>query len=206
MASSRYRALPDEPGVYRFVRANGDVLYVGKAASLRKRVTSHFAANLNREHALEMLSQVSDIQVTLTPTPLEAALLENESIKSLRPPYNLQLTAYDRRAWFATPRFDEASTTPDDVYRIGPLPSEFSLRALGALIALGSGALATRSLRARAIGVSAHWAPDEAVFTAGFAGFTAQSSIESPAAIGAGCSSSKGVTWSRRATFALTNP
>ena len=44
LPSSRYRTLPDDPGVYHFVRSNGDVLYVGKAASLRKRVPSHFTA------------------------------------------------------------------------------------------------------------------------------------------------------------------
>jgi hypothetical protein len=158
--------------VYQLVRANGDVLYVGKAASLRKRVTSHFAARSTREHAIEMLTQVSDIRVTLTPTPLEAAVLENESIKSLRPPYNLQLTSFDRRAWFAAPAFDAASTTADESYRIGPLPSELSLRALDALIALASGAPATLSRRARAVCISERWAPDERVFAAGFAEFT----------------------------------
>ncbi len=168
IATSRYRELPDSPGVYRFVRSNGDVLYVGKAASLKQRVKSHFSAASTREHTVEMLTQVSDVLVTLTPTALEAAVLENESIKALRPPYNLQLTAYDREAWFATRGFDSASTSPDDVYRIGPLPSKLSLSPLAALMSLASGAPSTRSLRARAVATAERWAPDEAVFGAGF--------------------------------------
>src|SRR4029077_7192535 len=84
-----------------FVRSNGDVLYVGKAASLRKRVPSHFTAgSATTERALEMLTQVHDIQTTLTRTPLEEAVLENERIKALSPPYNVQLLGGDPRPWF----------------------------------------------------------------------------------------------------------
>lgn len=172
LASARYRALPAEPGVYRFLRSNGDVLYVGKAKSLRQRVASHFGASSTREHSIEMLTQVSDVQVTLTPTALEAALLENESIKALRPPYNVQLTGYDARAWFATRELDAARASPDARHRIGPLPSELSLSALGALIALRSGHPPTRSLTARALGAAERWAPEPQVFAAGFDDFT----------------------------------
>jgi DNA polymerase III epsilon subunit-like protein len=172
LARARYRALPDEPGVYRFLRSNGDVLYVGKAQSLRQRVASHFGASSTREHSIEMLTQVSDVQVTVTPTALEAALLENESIKALRPPYNLQLTSYDARAWFATRDLDSASTSPDTRHRIGPVPSALSLNALGALIALRSGEPPTRSLTARAVCAAERWAPEPQVFAAGFDEFT----------------------------------
>ncbi|HEX3851815.1 MAG TPA: GIY-YIG nuclease family protein, partial [Polyangiaceae bacterium] len=48
IASERYKKLPGEPGVYRLLRSNGDVLYVGKAANLRKRVTSHFTARVSK--------------------------------------------------------------------------------------------------------------------------------------------------------------
>ena len=171
--SAKYRALPDEPGVYRFLRSNGDVLYVGKAASLRKRVAGHFTAGSSTtERALEMLTQVHDIHVTRTRTPLEAALLENEDIKALSPPYNLQLVGADPRTWFSAPNFDTASTVPDETHRRGPLPSTFSVRSLGAIYALVSGERATPSLRARAVGSAPRWAPDEAVFFAGFSRFT----------------------------------
>jgi hypothetical protein len=118
-----------------------------------------------------MLTQVHDIGVTLTRTPLEAALLENEDIKALQPPYNVQLVGGDPRMWFSTTQFDAASTHPDETHRLGPLPSMFSVRALGAIIALASGERDTRSLRSRAVGASERFGPDEAVFAAGFARF-----------------------------------
>ena len=104
LPSSRYRTLPDDPGVYHFVRSNGDVLYVGKAASLRKRVPSHFTAgSATTERALEMLTQVHDIQTTLTRTPLEAALLENERIKALSPPTTCSFSVAIRAPGSAQP-------------------------------------------------------------------------------------------------------
>jgi DNA polymerase-3 subunit epsilon len=168
--SARWRALPDEPGVYRFVRSNGDVLYVGKATSLRKRVAGHFTAGTSTtERALEMLTQVHDIVVTPTRTALEAALLEIEDIRALRPPYNVQLVGDDPRTWFTTKDLDAASTRPDDVHRRGPLPSTFAVRALGAIRAIASGEHPSRVLRARAVEAPERWAPDERVFTSGFA-------------------------------------
>ena len=134
LSSAKYRALPDEPGVYRLVRVNEDVLYVGKAASLRKRVASHFTSAFSRtERALEMLTQVHDIQFTTTRTALEAALLENEEIKARHPPYNVQLVPSHARTWFSNTRFDDLSPEPDALHRWGPLPSTFSVRALGAM-------------------------------------------------------------------------
>src|SRR5258706_6398654 len=89
LAPASYRALPDQPGVYRFLRSNGDVLYVGKATSLKKRVSSHFTKQSGAtERALEMLTQVSEIAFTATSTALEAALLETQTIKRINPPYN----------------------------------------------------------------------------------------------------------------------
>jgi DNA polymerase-3 subunit epsilon len=178
LPSTRYRALPDDPGVYRLLRSNGDVLYVGKAASLRKRVASHFTSVFSRtERALEMLTQVHDVQVTRTRTALEAALLENESIKELHPPYNVQLVAGDARTWFVDARLDVIANEPSAVHRYGPLPSTFSVRALGAIEKILSGESATRSLRARAMGTHERWAPGEDTFSAGLTDFTARHAL-----------------------------
>jgi hypothetical protein len=173
LPAARYRTLPDEPGVYRLLRSNGDVLYVGKAASLRKRVASHFTSAFSRtERALEMLTQVSDIQVTRTASALEAALLENESIKAMQPPYNVQLVLGDARTWFIDRKLDAIAPTPSETHREGPLPSTFSARAFGAILRLASGEEATRALRARAVEAPERFAPGEEVFAAGFAMFS----------------------------------
>jgi DNA polymerase-3 subunit epsilon len=174
IAPERYRTLPDQPGVYRFLRSNGDVLYVGKATSLKKRVSSHFVGRGGTQQSPEMLSQVSEIRVDATASALEAALLENETIKTLRPPYNVQLTANDVRVWYSAPGFDVAREAPDPRFSVGPLPAEYSLRPLAALIALAAGAPSTPVLRSSAVGVSALWTPEPSVFAAGWAEFSAR--------------------------------
>jgi DNA polymerase-3 subunit epsilon len=172
LPSTTYRALPDEPGVYRFVRSNGDVMYVGKAASLRKRVAGHFTAGASTtERALEMLTQVSDIQATRTRTPLEAALLEIEEIKERQPPYNIQLLGTHPFTWFCSRSLESVSRERDQVHRCGPLPSILSIRALGAMVALTVGETPSVVLRARAVETHPRWAPDESAFGAGWSTF-----------------------------------
>jgi DNA polymerase III subunit epsilon len=172
LAPQSYRALPDQPGVYRFLRSNGDVLYVGKAASLKKRVASHFTKQRGAtERALEMLTQVGDIAFTITSTALEAALLETETIKLLAPPYNVQLVQGERGVWFSEPDFCDAAAEPSDLYRFGPLPSRYSVRALGALSKLLQAEAPTASLRAASVGAPLRWAPDEIAFHAGWSMF-----------------------------------
>jgi DNA polymerase-3 subunit epsilon len=168
LAPERYRTLPDAPGVYRFLRSNGDVLYVGKAASLKKRIATHFGGRAGTPLAPEMLTQVADIAVTVADSALEAALLENETIKRLRPPYNVHLTAREVSVWYDSRAFDGASVVRDEEHPVGPVSSELSLRPLAALIALVAGVEPTMALRASAVGVSALFTPDEVVFAAGW--------------------------------------
>jgi len=167
----RRLSLPDAPGVYRFLRSNGDVLYVGKAMSLRKRVSSHFTSGRPGERALEMLTQAREIAVTITASALEAALLESDEIKRIEPPYNVQLRDRERGAWFATPDLREATARPEAHGSIGPLPSRHSLSSLAAIRALASGEVASIALRARAVGVPVAFAPDEASFAHGWRAF-----------------------------------
>jgi DNA polymerase-3 subunit epsilon len=169
LAPERRRALPDRPGVYRFVRKSGDVLYVGKAASVKKRVASHFTAKVRAtERALEMLTQVHDVDVTETGSVLEAALLETDEIKRIDPPYNVQLRAADRRAWFASRDMQRAAPAPDAAHPVGPLPSERALASIGAIAALAGGAEPSPGARAAAVGVPLAFGPDAAVFADGF--------------------------------------
>src|SRR6478672_9538426 len=96
-------SLPDAPGVYRMLRTSGDVLYVGKAASLHHRVNSYFRKqNGMPERMLEMLSQARAISFEVAASALEAALREPDEIKHHRPPYNVALTE-NRELWFASP-------------------------------------------------------------------------------------------------------
>jgi predicted GIY-YIG superfamily endonuclease len=166
LPSERRRALPERPGVYRFLRCNGDVLYVGKATNLKKRVSSHFTqGSRSTERAFEMLTQVHTVEVTPVDSILEAALLETDEIKRLAPPYNVQLLEGERRAWFATPDMNAAAPAPDGEHRLGPLPSRWALTSLAAIRALASGGeLANPRARAAAVGVPPAYAPDEATF------------------------------------------
>ena len=164
------RALPDRPGVYRFLRKNGDVIYVGKATSLKKRVASHFrSGGKPTERGLELLTQVQDIRFTETGSVLEAALLETDEIKRLNPQYNLQLKLEDRRAWFADRARLEATTASDDTYVIGPLPSRRALFALSAFASLARGDEATPGLCARVLAVPTPYLPEPSLFAQGFA-------------------------------------
>jgi len=127
-------SLPEAPGVYRMMGKSGDVLYVGKAVSLRRRVNSYFQKQRGQEDkTLEMLSQVWKVDVSVTATALEAALLESDEIKRLRPPYNRALTAESSRLWFAAPDLGSLSPVPDRVHSVGPLGSRALFLSLGRL-------------------------------------------------------------------------
>jgi DNA polymerase III epsilon subunit-like protein len=169
--AEKRRRLPDEPGVYRFLRSNGDVLYVGKAARIKTRVASHFASRARKDDALEMLTQVADVAATTTETPLEAALLEVDEIQRLDPPYNVQLRVAERRAWFASRDYADVLDAPDPLHRIGPLPSRWAVAGLAAMTKLLAGDDPTPDLRAAAVGAPRPFAPGRAMFEEVWAAF-----------------------------------
>jgi DNA polymerase-3 subunit epsilon len=151
-------SLPHAPGIYRMLRTDGSVLYVGKAASLHHRVNSYFRKqNGVPERLLEMLSQARAISFDVTPSPLEAALLEPDEIKRLRPPYNVALTIQDRALWFTSPDLSARSPAPSPHCPLGPFASS---ETLDQFVALARGDCAGLA--------SGRWGPDDGTFTAGY--------------------------------------
>jgi len=130
------RQLPAAPGVYLMRDADGKIIYVGKARSLRQRVRSYFGASADSRYQVKFLmARVADIDIVLTDTEKEALLLENTLIKKHRPRYNLELK--DDKTYFSLrldpteefPRFTLVRKIPRDGARyFGPYASASAAR------------------------------------------------------------------------------
>ena len=83
------RTVSTKPGIYRFFNDKQHLLYVGKAQNLKHRLASYFRKNLDSPKTISLMSQVADIQVTITANENEALLLESNIIKEHRPRYNV---------------------------------------------------------------------------------------------------------------------
>ncbi len=85
------KRLPNAPGVYRMMNAAGDVLYVGKARSLKKRVTAYAQGRFHTNRIGRMVRETATMEFVVTRTEIEALLLEANLIKRLRPRFNVLL-------------------------------------------------------------------------------------------------------------------
>src|SRR5215472_10054664 len=83
------KTLPDSPGVYRMLDGKGDVLYVGKAKNLKRRVTSYAKTGGHTERIARMIAETSEMIFVTTASEIEALLLESNLIKRLKPRYNV---------------------------------------------------------------------------------------------------------------------
>src|SRR5215471_16854428 len=89
---NQLKALPAKPGVYLFRDADGEVLYVGKAKSLRPRVRSYFQRTTDGRPQIQSLpARVADVEVIVTGSEVEALHLEQNLVKRHRPPFNVRL-------------------------------------------------------------------------------------------------------------------
>ncbi len=140
-AKSTLEVMSQRPGVYRMLDKAGEVLYVGKAKNLKKRVSNYFRSSGLDTKTMALVSHITAIDVTVTSSETEALLLEQNLIKKFRPPYNIQLRddktypyimlthkdAYPRLAFYR-------GTRKRDATFFGPYPSASAVRESLALL------------------------------------------------------------------------
>ena len=133
------KAMPKAPGVYRYFDKDGTIIYVGKAKSLKNRVSSYFLSNnLNRKTQI-LVSQICNIEYTVVDSESEALLLENVLIKQLQPKYNILLKDDKTYPWVCItnepfPRLLYTRQKNGNGEYFGPFASAYTIKTLLALI------------------------------------------------------------------------
>ena len=136
----KVKLLPHKPGVYQFFDADGKILYVGKATSLRSRVGSYFAKDHPDGKTRILVRKIADLRTILTETPYDALLLENSLIKEYQPRYNILLRDDKSYPWIRIrnehyPRIEGMRNPVDDGSEyIGPFASVRAMRTVLKLV------------------------------------------------------------------------
>lgn len=89
--STKLKNLPENPGVYLFKNAAGNVIYIGKAKAINNRVKSYFAKNIDNPRIKKLVSEIADVEIIVTDSELEALILESNLIKEHQPHFNVNL-------------------------------------------------------------------------------------------------------------------
>ena len=83
--------MPECPGCYQYFDKDRNIIYVGKAKNLKRRVSSYFLKTVDRRKTQILVSKIEDINYVIVPTDEDALLLENSLIKKFKPKYNILL-------------------------------------------------------------------------------------------------------------------
>ena len=129
------KTIPTDPGVYRYYDDKGEIIYVGKAKNLKRRVSSYF--NKQQSGKVKVLvSRIADIKFIVVDNEMEALLLENNMIKQYKPRYNIMLKDDKTYPWICVKneRFPRVYLTRkkvnDGSIYFGPYPSVMTARTL----------------------------------------------------------------------------
>jgi excinuclease ABC subunit C len=133
-------ALPQTPGVYKYIDKNGVVIYVGKAKNLKKRVSSYFMKNNRSYKTNSLVKNIADIKFVVVDNESDALLLENILIKKMQPKYNVLLKDDKTYPWICITNevFPKVIYTRnkvnDDSEYYGPFTSVYTIKTLLNLI------------------------------------------------------------------------
>ena len=135
----RLKDIPQEPGVYRWLDTKGNVLYVGKAKNLRRRMRHYVGASAAKEGMRKrgLFEKMADLSITVTNTEMEALILEAHLIRSLRPRFNISLAKDSHYAFVKITMHDDFPTVLvthrkelDGALYFGPFSNPYSQRRI----------------------------------------------------------------------------